>query len=264
MFPSSSRENLRTRYLKQSDIDMLTSNHPEIEAYGFCPTCDGKGSYLFRSSRNKACDCELQRQLYKHYLAAGIPTSYQRLDWRDFEGSKDILKVAKKYMNRLDKYIKSNIGLYLTGDNGTGKTFILCMMLKDLVCMGYKCYFVTADDMFAMKTDGWRDDEEKERYNEKVRNSQILVIDDIGKEFTNRLTKQSFESLIRYRVQNSLTTLISSNLPEKQLAAEHGTSFRSLIKGSFLIAEAKGDDFRPIALEKRIEEIDKEWVRPIL
>ena len=264
MFDSDSRENLRARYIKDSDISFLIGSHPEIESYSFCPTCDKKGFYKFRSQRNKSCDCELQRQLYKHYLAAGIPSSYQRLDWVDFEGSKLVLDVAKKYMKRLDKYIKSNIGLYLTGDNGTGKTFILCMMLKDLVCMGYRCYFVTADDMFSMKTDGWRDDAEKARYNEKVKNAQVLVVDDIGKEFTNKLTKQSFESLIRYRVQNSLTTLISSNLPEKQLAAEHGESFRSLIRGSFLIAEAEGEDFRPAALAKRIEEIDKEWVRPIL
>lgn len=264
MSRTNDRENLRYRYLSEKEIGFISKSHPEVEKQDYCPTCSGDGYYLFRRKNRKRCDCELQVQMYRHYLSAGIPTLYQRLDWKDFEGPRDVLDAANNYLKNLEKYVQSGFGLYLTGSNGIGKTFVLTLILKDLVAMGYRCFFTTADAMFEMKTDGWKDDEEKERYNSKVRNSKILVIDDAGKEFANRLTDQTFESLVRYRAQNSLTTLVSSNQDMVETRAKYGESFYSLITGSFIHYDLSGDDFRPTARDKRLEEIDKNWTRPIL
>ena len=167
-------------------------------------------------------------------------------------------------MHKSSKLIQSGIGLFMTGSNGVGKTYVLSMMLKDFVCTGYPSFFITADDLFAMKTDGWSDPVEKARFNKKVKNSRLLVVDDIGKEFGNRLTKQVFESLIRYRVQNSLTTFVSSNKTLDELGDEYGRSFRSLLDESFILENVEADDVRPTALTERVKEAELGWSRPIM
>ena len=254
---------LRTKYLSDEESDFIAISHPEILDPKFCPTCNGDGYFSYRYKRPRKCDCELQCQLYRHYLAAGIPAAYMRLDWGDFKGSSSVKQAAVEYASKHQQYIDSSIGLMLTGDNGIGKTLILTLLLKDMLKRGYKGFFTTADDLFAMKTDGWTDDMEKKRFEKKVKNSKILVIDDAGKEFANRLTKQVFDSLVRYRSQNALTTLISSNKHLKELGAEYGQSFVSLIKGGYIVQEVDGKDYREQALQIRLGEIDKGWTRPI-
>lgn len=257
-------EFLRTRFLSDKETDFLALSHPEILSLDFCPTCGGDGSFMYRHKRRRKCDCEMQRQLYRHYLSAGIPQHYMRLDWPDFKGAKSIRDAAAEYALKADQYIAASIGLLLTGANGIGKTMVLTLLLKDMIHKGYKCFFTTADDLFAMKTDGWTDSTEKARFNDKVKNSKVLVVDDAGKEFSNRVTKQTFDSLIRYRSQNALTTLVSSNQSLKQLGAEYGESFVSLISGSYIVRPVTGDDYRPKALDLRLEEINNGWTRPIV
>lgn len=259
-----SRESLRFKYLPDEEIDYLSHYHPEILRPGWCPTCGGKRKWKEKVRGPLSdCDCEMQRMLYAHFLSAGIPPMYMRLTWKDFSGSIDILKSANDYINNLDRYMKADIGYMLTGANGVGKTLLMSLILKDAICFGYSSYFIAANDLTAMYTDGWSNEETKERFDRKVKNSKILVIDDVGKEYTNSLTKQTFESLVRHRVQSSLVTMVSSNMTEEQMRATYGQSFVSLIDEGFIKKEVRAEDYRPQALQTKIDEAKAGIVRRV-
>ena len=168
--------NIRTAYIRESDSEYLAKRYPLLSgtkgAVGpddYCPTCEkknfnieGKSTYKWKGEWFE-CDCELQLQLYKHYLLAGIGVTYQRLDWSYFEGDSEALKLARLYLKN-EEFVSRGIGLLFFGEYGVGKTMLANLVLKELVKRGKSCYGTTFAGMIAMFTAGWRSDAQRAEF----------------------------------------------------------------------------------------------------
>ena len=118
----------------------------------------------------------------------------------------------------LGDYKKGNAskGLYLSGNFGSGKTYLISALFNELAHDGVKSAIVfwpefLRDLKVSFSTDF------KEKY-EFVKSVPLLLIDDIGAENTTAWGRDEiFCPLVQYRMQEHLPTFFTSNLDLKAL-----------------------------------------------
>lgn len=257
---------IRYRYLSDREAQRLYRDHPQVKPSPdtYCPTCNKAGVYLWHG-KNVMCDCELQLQLHKHYLAAGIGVNYQRLSWDDFSGDPKIKFMMDQYLARHEAYVGKGIGMVLHGEVGTGKTFGTTMLLKDLVKLGYRCYSTTFASMIEMFTAGWKSTEDQRYFQEKIMFSDVLLLDDLGRELRtkNKLSESTFDDVLRRRVQDGRPTFITTNMNLVEMNEGYGAAVLSLLSEKSIAHPVKGDDFRPTANRRMVKEVQDGECRPI-
>lgn len=255
------------RYLGDEDAERLYRENPNLGRGPdkYCPTCAKRGTYRWKGQDHE-CNCTMQLQLHKHYLHAGIGADYQRLSWDDFEGDEKLMTAVAKYLDNHETFVTRGVGLMLHGDVGTGKTFAVTMLMKSLVQMGYDCYATTFSSMIDMFTSGWKSDEERRHFQRRVVQSDVLLLDDIGKELRrkNGLSESTFDDVLRRRTQAGRPTFITTNLTPREMDEGYGRAILSLLKEKSIVHTVKGSDFRPTSNRRMLEEIKRGELRPIV
>lgn len=252
---SMSDEEMRYDFLSDRDVLYVYSVYPESKKKSWCPTCNG-------SDAN--CDHELQRQLFKHYANAGIGLTYQRLSWKDYNGPEDVKKFCQIYASQSKAFKENNVGLMLLGNNGTGKTTVMSLLLKDLVRQRAKCFFTTYSNLVQMLGGSFYDEDARRLYADKIIKSTFLAIDDIGKEMANKLTVNAIDNVLRQRVQASRPTFLTSNMTRGQIMNEYGRSAFSLIAETSNAFDFDGYDVRPDVRKRKLEDAAKGIIHPII
>ena len=259
-------ENLRYKFLSDGEGERLYHQYPKLnpDPELFCPTCATTGRY-FWDGKMQQCDCQLQLQLHKHYLASGIGANYQRLSWDDYEGDKEVQEWVDKYLENHANFVNRGIGMILYGDFGVGKTFATTMLLKDLIKLGHTCFSTTFAHMVEMFTAGWREPEEQKYFQTKIIQSDVLLLDDLGREMKTKtkLSQTTFDDVLRRRVQDGRPTFITTNMSIGELQEGYGGAILSLLWESALRYEMVGSDFRPQSGERLQLELQQGQVRPI-
>lgn len=255
--------NIETAFLDDEDADRVYERFPELKT-GKCPTCGGAGSYRWHGLDHE-CVCSLQLQLAKHYCLAGIGLTYQRLGWDDYEGQQGrIGEVVNVYLSR-PEFIDRGIGLLFYGELGTGKTLVANLILKDLVKQGYECYATTFANTVEAFTATWGSQQEKRWFARKFMHSKVLLLDDLGREFRtkNALPQTTFDNILRTRVSTGRPTILTTNLAPDELGHGYGAGVLSLLREQSMACEMNGEDFRPRAAQRTIDELMLGEVRPI-
>ena len=129
------------------------------------------------------------------------------------------LGIARKYVDSFDKYFSEGIGLYFEGSLGTGKTHLAAAIANELLRRKIPVIFKTSSDLFncikaTMRSDSEDSSEKIIRQYGKV---DLLVIDDIGKEFATDWTTSVLFSILNARYENKIPTIITTNYTPKEL-----------------------------------------------
>src|SRR6476469_10476839 len=135
-------QNLARRSLNDSDRLHLEKF---FRLTSVCPTCSDRGVYRLDGEEFE-CDCEIQKLLYKHYLAANIPSRYHDICLEThFVGADryEVIRVAKNYLEHFEDKQHFGLGLTFSGWLGSGKTFAMTSILKALLQRGHQVYFIT-------------------------------------------------------------------------------------------------------------------------
>lgn len=253
---------MTTTFLSDADLTRLKKQHPHLDR---CPTCRGKGTYVWNGNIIP-CNCEKQKRLHVQYLHAGIGVTYQRLMWSDYTGPGHLLDPALDYIDHSEAYIDRGIGLYLWGDVGTGKTMIANLVLKELVKQGRNCYATTFSSTVEAFTAGWNSAEEKQRFADRFMYSEVLLLDDLGKEFRrqNGLHQTTFDHILRTRVQAGRPTLLTTNMTSEEIRTGYGGAVLSMLVEQSIEMPLPGADFRVTANERTVAEVRAGEVRPIV
>lgn len=248
--------------LSDAELDRLEAAYPEL-ATGKCVTCRGRGVYRWQGVQ-QTCDCAGQRSLFVRYARAGIGLTYQRMTWGDL--SIPVPRDIVEYLDRAEDYIARGMGLFLFGPVGTGKTLLAMLILKDLVKAGYDCYTTTFAGMVENLIATWSDQDERARFTQRFMHSQVLCLDDLGKEirnnFRDRLNPTTFDYILRPRVDNARPTIVTTNLSEAELRG-YGDAVLSRLVESSIGVHLPGDDFRPLAYQRGRQELANDETRPL-
>lgn len=134
--------------------------------------------------------------------------------------------------------------LLLLGGTGVGKTFCAYGAVRALTASGVGCPWlaVTAADLYARLRPRHRIDPEAEF--EKYLTIGLLVLDDLGAAKGSEWNEEINYRLINHRYENELPTLITSNVPPKDLASALGERVASRLREMAQRVVLRGDDRR--------------------
>ena len=183
----------------------------------------------------------------KNLVNCGVPSRLHDLYLEDLEVEDKIKQYVLCYTEHLDKVYKEGKGIYFFGNNGVGKTTLACMILKECYTYRYTCKRITFMDYVSLYTRAWGDSEAKQEVEEeinKIKSREFLCIEEIGKENDTKVAVNVLEDLLRYREDNSLPTIICTNLSPKAIKERYGNSIYSLLKGNCVPIKVTGEDKR--------------------
>lgn len=151
----------------------------------------------------------------------GIPKRYQHIDIANTLGffqKNNIVNVmaiekCMKYINHMDEYIQDGIGLLIRGSVGTGKTSMAVSVMREAIKHNYSVLFVPSSSLVDMIMSG--SEEERVKFNNRLKHVKLLVIDDLGTEYSKGWITNKIQSIIDERYNEKKTTIITTNLEQK-------------------------------------------------
>jgi DNA replication protein DnaC len=208
--------NIIWRNVSNSEYEDLWKRFPTLRAKAdLCPTCEDKFFYLFEGEEHE-CDCEVQRGLRRHYLYANIGIRYHSLSFDDLYEEKDDLRIfLEDYIENFEHNARYGRGVTFNGPLGTGKTFAQILIMKELIKKGYKGWF----DSFTNIVSQFSSVSSKDYLMNMVRSAEIFSLDEVIEPMSikqHEYFSEVYESVIRYRVENNLPTVIGTNLTSEK------------------------------------------------
>ena len=171
-------------------------------------------------------------------------TELYSYDKRVEEKMKAILAMAKAYVRDFDK---RRDNLLLIGPTGTGKTHISTAIARELMHKGYDVIYDSTQNILSdFEADRFRNSYgREENRSDKYLDCTLLIIDDLGTEFSNQFTVATIYNLLNTRQNKGLATIISTNLSPEELARKYEDRVYSRIIGSgSKILPFEGKDIR--------------------
>lgn len=169
---------------------------------------------------------------------------------------------AKVYTSKADIVLKENIGLYIYGDNSSGKTYLIACICNDLVEKGYTCEFTTMQKLLAETSRNIREGRMSQaEIVDILSKKQFLFLDDLGKEFIGGKSDFSYSKaekllleVLNARYSNGLPTIFTSNYSLNEFALKFKLDkaiIERLNEMATRVIRLEGDNFRMKALEDK-------------
>jgi DNA replication protein DnaC len=247
------RDNLITTLTGKINDETYNRIEASFPVSGICPTCDDVRSFLLDGTLYE-CDCQTQKLLQRHYYAANIPREYHDICLKDFIGvnREEVVSIVTDYLNNFDDNFHYGLGLTFSGSYGTGKTFAMCCVLKELVQQGRDVFFVTFDELIDTWGQSWHNEEAKRLLQDKLKKAEVLGLDELRTDKRNEFgfLADGLQTVIRHRTSNLLPTIITTNLEPQAEEKNFGKAFSLLsARNRRLVLAGKdhrGDEVRQI------------------
>ena len=93
-------------------------------------------------------------------IMMGVPKKFCSKTIKDFDtfGKKSLKQIktfVQDYLNDLDTNVEENNGICFIGSNGVGKSFLSCIILKEMYRHRYSCRRVTFSAYISAYTESW-------------------------------------------------------------------------------------------------------------
>ena len=135
--------------------------------------------------------------------------------------------------------------LLLYGDTGTGKTFLSHCIGRALLDQGCSVIYFTAFQLFRIfENNVFSKDADASETHEQILDCDLLIIDDLGTEFSNSFTTSQLFLCLNERLLRGGSTVISTNLDMKELRDLYSERTSSRIISSYTPIRFFGSDIR--------------------
>ena len=134
-------------------------------------------------------------------------------------------------------------GLFFSGPTGLGKTHLSLAIAREVIGKGYGAAYGSAQN-FLMAIEEERFGRERSRQTlDQLLEADLLVLDDLGTEFTSAFTLSTVYNLLNTRKK---PTIISSNLTVKELQEKYSQRVVSRLFSQFTYLRFVGKDIRQL------------------
>lgn len=211
------------------------------------------------------CECrkELLRELAKKELASVSPSDRCNFDnfsvdfypqpvdsalgVSPYKRMNEILEYCKCYAEDFDSESES---LYMHGATGLGKTHLSLAIANIVAENGYRVIYDSAQNLLSsLEKEKFSYSGSNEREKE-ILECDLLIIDDLGSEFSTQFTVAALYNIINTRINRSKPVIISTNLSETELEAKYTQRITSRIIGNYVSLLFLGKDIRQIKNKK--------------
>ena len=237
--------------------ELVKAGYPAdyLETPYTCKSCEDTG---FKAGVACSCRKALLAELNAAELEKVSPAKYCRFDNFDInlydeapddvygipqrERMSDILEYCKNYADDFDS---ESCSLYMHGATGLGKTHLSLAIANVAVRKGYNVIYASAQNLFTAL--------EKDKFGnygadslDEYLDCDLLIIDDLGSEFTTQYTVSELYNIINTRINTSKPVIISTNLTETEFEKKYTQRITSRIIGSYESLLFVGRDIRQI------------------
>lgn len=155
----------------------------------------------------------------------------------------DILNICLSFVDTFETDFRN---LFLYGDVGVGKTFLSNCIAKELMDREHSVLYFSASKFFSIlaKNSFDKSDIDAKNMYEFIFNCDLLIIDDLGTEYTNSFIASQFFTCVNERLLSRRSTIISTNLSLDTLADLYTERAFSRITSSYNMLKLIGDDIR--------------------
>ncbi len=244
----------KTQELKEieEETKILTAKKKELEKAAkvkgpkpICSKCNDTG-YIGAS----LCECAkaLAKDLVFKDLSETVPINqtFQTFDLSFYEGKdrKIMESIYNFSLNYADNFTRKSDNLLFLGGVGLGKTHLSLSIINRVIDKGYGVVYATAQNLL--------NEIEKEHFSysgssekiDAVLSCDLLVIDDLGTEFSTSFTVSQLYNIINTRIISSLPTIINTNLSFQEIEKNYTPRVLSRIMGSYKVKQFTGPDIR--------------------
>ena len=243
-------------YRKQQILEEAGYPADYLELRYTCPDCQDTG-YI----NNKKCHCfkkaiidflytqsNLQEILEKENFETCSLEYYSsnHIDPLTGRSSLSAMKTAlASCRSFVDNFSDEFNNILLYGDTGVGKTFLSHCIAKELIEQSCSVIYFTASQLFDIfAKNRFEKDPAAELDYEHIYDCDLLIIDDLGTEFSNSFTISQLFICLNERILRRKSTIISTNLGLDDLKNLYSERVFSRITSNYTVLRLTGDDIR--------------------
>ena len=255
-------ENLNLR-MRRAEL-LVENGYPTdyLDEIYSCSLCNDSG----RDKSGNICSC--LKKLYNAELTRDLSTllrngdeSFENfsLDYYPTEYSEEFSCVPRDQMEAVYKVCKKFAGnfpnvssnLMLCGAPGLGKTYLSACIAREVAGNGYSVFYESsAAALGAFERQQFaKDPVEQEQAAATVKqllSCDLLILDDLGTEFTSPAILSALYTLINTRLNEKRPTVVNTNLLPDELARRYNAAISSRLSYEFLTLYFVGEDIRSI------------------
>tara|TARA_Y100000034_G_scaffold29728_1_gene36176 strand:+ start:51364 stop:51927 length:564 start_codon:yes stop_codon:yes gene_type:complete len=171
------------------------------------------------------------------YRDRGIWEHWHDKEFSDYKG-----KEVQFIEPLVSEETKKNVILY--GNNGTGKSMLMNIALKNLLHRGKEVYVIDFRMLVNEYVSSWG----RSDLINHILTVDYLGIDDLGKEYnisdnSKELAVTTLDFIMRYRYQRELSTWLTFNFGLKDIKPVYGEHLASLLKRNTIAVTFDGSDY---------------------
>jgi DNA replication protein DnaC len=243
--------------IKERNLCLQEERRQKLLSYGIpedydtpvfsCPVCGDTGY-----DGKTFCSCVIKMCAVDAYLSSGLgkallDQTFESFSLKYYGGkSRDDMSDVLDTCIDFAQNFGTGANLLLTGGTGLGKTHLSSAIAQKVIDKGYTVVYESAQTVF--------DSYESVRFGrgndntDKYITCDLLIIDDLGTEFSTQYTAAVLYQLVNQRLVNGKSLILSTNLGGKELLKRYGDRIYSRLLGSFDTCVFSGNDVRLIKL----------------
>lgn len=234
-------EECKDEYYRCKNCKSIMECNNKIEGCMYLPINDNGIKFCYKKCKYKK-KIEEKYDYLKNVYTFNIPNCIKEANMKDIDITiKERAKAIKFLTQFIEDYLnhKKVTGLYLYGNFGSGKTYLISAMFNELAKHKIESGIIFWPEYLRMLKTLFNDNNEYKRSFEKVKTVPLLLIDDLGAEnMTTWGRDEILCPILQYRMENDLPTFITSNLDLKSLET-HLSMNNEVIKARRIIERVK-------------------------
>lgn len=250
-------ENLALQKRRRELLEQNGFPEDYLKLQYFCPECEDTG---YIDGKMCACHKQLLREISFEKISEISAIKDSRFDnfrldfYPEAQDAKtgisprrrmaEILDYCKCYA---DDFSKKSDSIFMYGATGLGKTHLSLAIAAKAIEKGYDVVYCSAPSLMTkLEHEHFGRNAEKLGVEEAILNCDLLIIDDLGSEFSTQFTVSEIYNIINTRITYRRPVIISTNLSSQELEAKYSERITSRIIGCYTCLRFFGKDVRQL------------------
>lgn len=243
------KKNLELQAKRAEILKGLGLPEDTLDIHYTCPVCEDTGI-----KDGHYCEClkALVKQFQFENLNSCAPakgSTFQNFSLDYYQGE------ARTRMEQIYNYCKSwaadfdrnSNSILMYGQTGLGKTHLSLSIANEVVAKGYNVIYASSGNLFnKLEKESFGRLKTDESPEEAVLNCDLLILDDLGSEFTKPYVVAELYNIINTRLLSGLPTIISTNLLYDEIGDKYNPRVYSRLIGDYQMLEFLGSDIRQL------------------